>query len=647
MTVLMDEMDEEREEKAECQFEDCHKGPEGDSKFCIFHMPAEEKEEKKLWNKCMEQFYKGIEKLENKTDSNDNFDGYVLKDVDLAGKTIKGMMSFKGAKFHGVNIFSNSEKKTKFEKLVNFSRAIFYGGADFQKVIFMGKSDFQDVTFSHIADFSGAIFNKEANFQNATFIEYVDFMKSTFTKIVNMSDVTFQERAYFKDITFCEKVSFTESKFGGGVEFLRTIFNENVDFGDAIFDGNAIFCGVKFCDRAYFKKAIFANEANFGEATFSDEAYFRGTTFSGEANFRGVTFWGIVYFGEATFSGEANFGEATFSGEAYYSGTTFLDQAYFMEATFKEKANFRGTILSGYTNFRAATFSEQAHFMGVIFKDGGSINGCGESDGMAPKMDFTEASIQYVSFKNVILNNIAFDGAKMETSYLADAIWDETVFPHENKGILDRIIQFFSVSNQYTMIEESDASYISNNTREKEDALKIAKGTYRRIKHSLANEGEYELAGEFFIKEREMNRAIIKNRINSPPKESPEVEEEDRAKSQPGDLWNYIIQTILYYIGGYGEKPAWVMFWGWIVIVFFTFIYGTTDAFYNTIEGVTFHRSYVGMYYLYFSIVTFTTLGYGDLKPLGAIRMVAASEAIIGALLIAYFVVSWARKVMR
>lgn len=33
---------------------------------------------------------------------------------------------------------------------------------------------------------------------------------------------------------------------------------------------------------------------------------------------------------------------------------------------------------------------------------------------------------------------------------------------------------------------------------------------------------------------------------------------------------------------------------------------------------------------IYFSIVTFTTLGYGDLKPLPPAQLVAASEAILG-----------------
>jgi hypothetical protein len=50
---------------------------------------------------------------------------------------------------------------------------------------------------------------------------------------------------------------------------------------------------------------------------------------------------------------------------------------------------------------------------------------------------------------------------------------------------------------------------------------------------------------------------------------------------------------------------------------------------------------------LYFSIVTFTTLGYGDFAPTPPIRLLAASEALVGyvsmALLIALFARAWSQ----
>ena len=53
--------------------------------------------------------------------------------------------------------------------------------------------------------------------------------------------------------------------------------------------------------------------------------------------------------------------------------------------------------------------------------------------------------------------------------------------------------------------------------------------------------------------------------------------------------------------------------------------------------------------YLYFSVVTFTTLGYGDISPLGIARGFAALEAILGfiftPILIAAFIVVLQRRI--
>ena len=48
---------------------------------------------------------------------------------------------------------------------------------------------------------------------------------------------------------------------------------------------------------------------------------------------------------------------------------------------------------------------------------------------------------------------------------------------------------------------------------------------------------------------------------------------------------------------------------------------------------------------LYFSTITFTTLGYGDFRPLEGIgRILAGSEAFIGAFMMALFVYTFARR---
>ncbi|MGD2247138.1 MAG: potassium channel family protein [Candidatus Methanofastidiosia archaeon] len=51
---------------------------------------------------------------------------------------------------------------------------------------------------------------------------------------------------------------------------------------------------------------------------------------------------------------------------------------------------------------------------------------------------------------------------------------------------------------------------------------------------------------------------------------------------------------------------------------------------------------------IYFSFVTFTTLELGDIRPLNDLgKFLICIEAVIGAFLIALFVVVFARKMMR
>jgi hypothetical protein len=47
---------------------------------------------------------------------------------------------------------------------------------------------------------------------------------------------------------------------------------------------------------------------------------------------------------------------------------------------------------------------------------------------------------------------------------------------------------------------------------------------------------------------------------------------------------------------------------------------------------------------LYFSMVTFATIGYGDITPIEGIKLVAAGEGLIGIVLAALFSLTLARR---
>jgi hypothetical protein len=89
---------------------------------------------------------------------------------------------------------------------------------------------------------------------------------------------------------------------------------------------------------------------------------------------------------------------------------------------------------------------------------------------------------------------------------------------------------------------------------------------------------------------------------------------------------------------GYGEKPKLTVRAAFEIIGFFTVFYWLIGKFEQSLGFID---------SLYFSVVTFTTLGLGDIKPLSTsllTRIAVASEALIGAFMIALFVWTLARR---
>jgi uncharacterized protein YjbI with pentapeptide repeats len=122
-------------------------------------------------------------------------------------------------------------------------------------------------------------------------------------------------------------------------------------------------------DDFQFIYFIFPNDFDyFKENTIKKNICFDDATFKGEADFWGATFEREAYFGEATFEGKAYFWGATFEGEAYFGRATFKGEAVFWGATFERKAYFGGATFEGKAYFWGATFEKKAYFREATFE---------------------------------------------------------------------------------------------------------------------------------------------------------------------------------------------------------------------------------------------------------------------------------------
>ena len=94
---------------------------------------------------------------------------------------------------------------------------------------------------------------------------------------------------------------------------------------------------------------------------------------------------------------------------------------------------------------------------------------------------------------------------------------------------------------------------------------------------------------------------------------------------------------------GYGQKPKRLLGVSGITILLFGLLYASfPDSFKETIANKHFlmRLPTTG----YYSIVTFTTLGYGDISPIGINRLFAAMEALIGAITLGFLVAGLSRN---
>ena len=154
-----------------------------------------------------------------------------------------------------------------------------------------------------------------------------------------------------------------------------------------------------------------------------------------------------------------------------------------------------------------------------------------------------------------------------------------------------------------------------------ENGILSAEESYRDLKKYFLANGRYNDASWASFKEKTMEKMLLKK------------------KKDPACIPSMIMDLLC----GYGEKPHRIIMSSFIMILFYALLYFISNA-------ITYAQSDVYEMslgdYIYYSIITFTTVGYGDFIPKSALlfRSLAASEAFIGTFMIGLFIFTLARK---
>lgn len=370
------------------------------------------------------------------------------------------------------------------------------------------------------------------------------------------------------------------------------------------------------------KETVFTSDASFDRATFYGDVWFEGVKFMGAASFLRANFSGDAYFKDVSFNSVARFDQAEFNGQASFLGAKFSDWPTFKKATFSRSARFDGTAFNNHASFDGATFCgkglfNNAKFNGHVWFDEATFRG-----------DASFESVKFSGpawFKKVTFSREArFDGA----TFSIYAGFDGATF----RG---RASFFGAIYNPGTAVrfDQPTGVYHRRPFRHRRDG----ESAYRLAKLSAQQAGDYAAAGNYHYAEQ---RAI-----------------EDRRWNQSGlrpwriAFWLWLGRLVFgRIVFGYGEKPWHSLVVGAAVIVICAVLYWELAAIapgnLTAPAAAVAYRPDIGEA-AYFSLVTFTTLGYGDFQPKPAYRLWAGAEAMLGAAIMAVFVVCLTRKYMR
>jgi hypothetical protein len=241
---------------------------------------------------------------------------------------------------------------------------------------------------------------------------------------------------------------------------------------------------------------------------------------------------------------------------------------------------------------------------------GADLSGCDLTHCNFKGADLTRAKIANSRLWNVDLTGANLSEADLRGSDLWNArLFNSKIWHADFKDTRSLLMGNFSKGDS------------RGNAKIDESGILAAEESYRVLKNYFLQNGMYNDASWASYKEKTMERLILKKNGN----------------------FHYLPSLFMSLICGYGEKPNRIVFAAIFAILFFTFLFYFSGGIQSTID-----LSYTMKWsdYLYYSTVTFTTVGYGDFIPKASafFRLSAALEAFLGVFLTGLFIFTLARK---
>lgn len=543
-----------------------------------------------------------------------------------------GNVSFKNSKFAsksaGDVLFSGADFTTKGEGIVSFRNAEFTAISDGS------------------VSFDGA--NLTANNKKVTFDD-VEFT-------TNQGDISFQAATFDAAKIDFQGISFISLKKGKKTR--RDLSNQGVDYTSSQKSGKVLFKDAEFVGDLNFKDISVDTHTklSFSSASIRNNFVFEVSAdkpvIPGDLNFSGVEFFEPPIFRSKSSTFDSDRITVT---ETYYS------------AVFVSPVDFSAVQLPEGTDFSNAKFAEGTTFASA------DLSGVNFS-----KADLSGTTLELATLNRAELLGTNLIGAKFYGTLLGDArinsrtrFWpayntstdtdytislSDLVYPYNspipsNAPVIRRIPIFGSFyahwkawvrqgrmpycwyDPRYDTINDDTLPYrngtMSDDESDDEERVQLEKAAevYGTVEALARANGLQELASEAFVGRKDVQRRQYWR------------------KDEHGRQWLMWIRSMVPNgIARYGESPWRVLVTGLFIVLASGLVYWEFELIeqVDTGDPATLTES------IYFSSLTFTTLGYGDFRPANIFgQALAVGETATGVIMLAILVFVFGRRATR
>ncbi len=328
-------------------------------------------------------------------------------------------------------------------------------------------------------------------------------------------------------------------------------------------------------------------------------------------------------------------------------GTKSLDSKHIYKNISNKKIDYNKFIDCNFNNIKF----ENCTFFGSIFENckfnNVQFSHCNFEDEekiivlFKENCVFERCNFYKTNMKNIVFESVKFTEVKISLSSIRNSIF--------NQCFIDSII-FSDCDLKSMKTIRTDINLLSF---EDEFISKVDENTFiDLLKLNKKDKNEYE---NIFKAYKSISAVFEKNRLFNYAGEYYYLAKCAERKSLKG--LEKVKSNIFYYSCGYGERPTFALISSLEIVLIFSIIYMFSGLCVN--ERIIHYNLNILSYLprklmymdlidcFYFSLVTFTTVGYGDIFPIGYSVLFSCVEMLLGVTMVGVWTATLARKITR